>query len=61
MEDEVRYKIEGHPQYMKVGHAVVNVDKSAYETWLAQQLEKRELVDRIDRLEKLVGQLINKD
>jgi len=56
--EQQAYKIEGHPQFVKIGHAVINNDKSAYEQWLGEQLEKKSLVDRINKLEQMVQQML---
>lgn len=61
MESAKVLKIEGHPQFVKIGHAVINNDKSAYEQWLEEQTEKRALIDRVAKLEQMVLQLLNKE
>lgn len=55
---EKKLRVEGHPQFVKVGHAVINDDKSAYEVWLAQQMQTKSLMDRIEKLETLVEKLL---
>lgn len=56
-------KVEGHSSLYKNGDAVITVDPKLYEKAKARKAEKERLnnlEDRMDRIEQLLIQLVNK-
>jgi hypothetical protein len=59
--ETTKLKVEGYPQYERIGQAIVNTDTSGYEAWLASQMEKKSLEDRVARLEAMLAQFLQKE
>jgi len=52
-------KVEGHPEFVRQGSAIVNTDVEAYQDFINQNLEKKRLENRVQSLEEKLTRILN--
>lgn len=52
-------KVEGHPEFIRAGAAIVNSDMDAYKEFMKINTEKKQLEVRVQSLEDKLDRILN--